>query len=239
MPGGSSAPSDPHRFDGDGHLQTHALLCVVSLATRPHGLAGGEAGCLREDHGSVRVICGQSTGGSASATIPAGSCPTVTLHAAAVEVISIEAIIEVEAVEVEDLTRHVCDLGEQGVFHGSVRLVCKKSKGSGSVLRGDLCHLLCCHTVKGLGEGEHAADRLREHQQDGGDQGEANQVCHGWVRFDAVSLQGQQRLSGRDSDGSPTDPCCRCDRSSGAACHGGGSGDPIRCPSATAQWRHG
>ena len=65
-----------------------------------------------------------STGGSASAPIPAGSCPTVTLHTAAVDLLIIEAVIEIEAVEVEDFARGILDFREEGVeFHGSGRLV--------------------------------------------------------------------------------------------------------------------
>lgn len=63
-------------------------------------------------------------GGVGSATIPAGGLPSVTLSTAAVDLVSVEAIIEVEAVEVEDLARHVLDLVEDGeVVHGSFRLV--------------------------------------------------------------------------------------------------------------------
>lgn len=46
--------------------------------------------------------------------------PPVTLSTAAIDLVSVEAIIEVEAVEVEDLTRHVLDFVEDGeVSHGS------------------------------------------------------------------------------------------------------------------------
>lgn len=45
VPGGGGAACQPHRFDGDGEILPHGLLCVVSLATCPHGLARGEIGC--------------------------------------------------------------------------------------------------------------------------------------------------------------------------------------------------
>lgn len=45
VPGGGGAACQPHRFDGDGEILPHGLLCVVCLATCPHCLAGGEVGC--------------------------------------------------------------------------------------------------------------------------------------------------------------------------------------------------
>ena len=73
-------------------------------------------------HGSGRLVDGFILDGQGSpATIPCGSLPTVPLHAAAVDLLIIEAIIEIE---IEDLAWHVLNLGEQGVgFHGLVRLV--------------------------------------------------------------------------------------------------------------------
>ena len=73
-------------------------------------------------HGLVRLVDVISLDGQGSpATIPCGSLPTVPLHAAAVDLLIIEAIIEIE---IEDLAWHVLNLGEQGVgFHGSSRLV--------------------------------------------------------------------------------------------------------------------
>jgi len=42
----------PHRFDGDGVGQSHGLLCVVSITTRPDDLTGADLGCHGEDHRS-------------------------------------------------------------------------------------------------------------------------------------------------------------------------------------------
>ena len=74
-------------------------------------------------HGLSRLVDVFSLQGQGSpATIPCGSLPTVTLHTAAVDLLIIEAIIEIE---IEDFAWHVLNLGEQGVgFHWLSRLVC-------------------------------------------------------------------------------------------------------------------
>ena len=110
---------DAHGVDHRGVLIPGAAIVAVA---DPHGLAVSEAGSRGEAHGrgGGRLLF-NFTGWGSPATIPAGSSPTVTFSTAAVDLLGIEAIIEIE---IEDLAWHVLNLGEQGVgFHGSSRLV--------------------------------------------------------------------------------------------------------------------
>ena len=142
--------------------QRHQLLVVATAAgsiveplivANPQGDIPGLPVCPSVEsvaHGLSRLVDVISLQGQGSpATIPCGSLPTVTLHTAAVDLLIIEAVIEIE---IEDFAWHVLNLGEQGVgFHGSSRLVCCNSTGSVGGDGVDLCHLLSCHSVKGLG----------------------------------------------------------------------------------------
>lgn len=114
----------PHRFDGDGVVQTHALLCVVSLTTRPHDLAGADLGCHGENHRCLSVM-GSVYRVRGSATIPAGGLPTVTLHAAAIIIVCIHQVVMLQILT--PLPEGGTPLGEgqvvQVVGHGSFRLI--------------------------------------------------------------------------------------------------------------------
>jgi len=117
-------------------------------------------------HGLGRLVDVFSLQGQGSpATIPCASLPSVTLCLTALEILCFEAIIEIE-----DLAWHVLNFSEQGVgFHWLSRLVCCNSTGSVGAQRVDLCHLLSCHTVQGLGGLQDGASGLAEHQQHGSD----------------------------------------------------------------------
>jgi hypothetical protein len=118
------------------------------MAGDPPNLAGGEVRALgeREAHWLIADVVSLQ-GGRRSAPIPAGSLPTVPLHTAAVDLIGIEAIIEVEAIEVEDLARGVLNLREAGVeFHGSFRLIDLSLQGH-SAPRALICATLAAVTA--------------------------------------------------------------------------------------------
>ena len=88
------------------------------------------------------------------------------------------------------------DGGEvDGLGHGvSVvdSLIIQHRGGSFSAQGVDLCHLLCCHTVEGLGGFQDRTSGLGEHQQQTSDESETENVCHGSFVVDLISIESER-----------------------------------------------